>query len=70
MFCAIWYHFVQFKKREKHPRNSVTYSKFQAKACNFTKSGTPPWMFFTFLILYKWYQAAQNVSFHKDKIKH
>ena len=42
--------FVQFKKREKHPWRSVT----------FTKSSTPPWVFFTFLKLYKWYQIAQN----------
>ena len=25
--CAIWYHFVQFKKREKHPWRSVNFSK-------------------------------------------
>ena len=31
--------FVQFKKREKHPWKSVTFSK---EACNFTKSKTPP----------------------------
>ena len=34
-----------------------------AEACNFTKSKTPPWVFFTFLKLYKWYQIAQSVSF-------
>ena len=36
--------FVQFKKREKYPLRSVTFSK----ACNFTKSNIPPWEFFTF----------------------
>ena len=51
--------FVQFKKRERFPWRSVTFSKvlllvkLQAKACNFTKSNTPPWVFFTFL-KYKW----------------
>ena len=35
-----------FKKREKHPWRSVTFSKVEA--CNFTKSNTPPWVFFTF----------------------
>ena len=35
---------VQFKKREKHPWRSLTFS---------TKSNTPPWVFFTFLKLYK-----------------
>ena len=26
-------------------------------------SNTPPWMFFTFLKLYKWYQITQNIKF-------
>ena len=39
--------FVQIKIREKHPL-----------ACNFTKSSTPSWVFFTFLKLYKWYQIG------------
>ena len=45
--------FVQFKKREKHPWRSVTFS---------TKSNTPSWVFFTFFKLYKWYQIAQNIT--------
>ena len=36
--------FVQFKKREKHPWRNDTF-----------RSNTPPWVFFTFLKLYKWY---------------
>ena len=28
MRCAIWYHLYNFKKREKHPYRSVTFSKF------------------------------------------
>ena len=44
--------FVQFKKREKHPWKSVTFSN------------TPPWMFFTFFKLYKWYQTAQRISYN------
>ena len=28
--------------------------------CTFTKSITPPWVFFTFFELYKWYQIAQK----------
>ena len=39
--------FEQFKKREKHPQ-------WSAEACNFTKTKTPPWVFFTFFELYKW----------------
>ena len=41
--------FVQIKKRKKHPWRSVTLSK----VAGFTKSNTPPWVFFTFFILYK-----------------
>ena len=44
--------FAQFKKHEKHPWRSVT----------FTKSNTPPWVFFMFFKLYKWYQIAQNIT--------
>ena len=34
-----------------------------AKAFNFTKSITPPWVFFTFFLLYKRHQISQSVSF-------
>ena len=27
----------------------------------FTKSNTPPWMFFTFPKFYKWYQITQRI---------
>ena len=27
MLCAIWYRLYNLKKREKHPRRSVTFSK-------------------------------------------
>ena len=56
---------VQFKKREKHPWRSVTFSplvKLEA-AYNFTKSNTPPWLFFTLFKLYKWYQTAQSIRY-------
>ena len=36
-----------------------------AKACNFTKSNTPPWVFFTFFKLCKCYQIAQHMIFRK-----
>ena len=45
--------FSQFKKHEKHPRRSVTFSKFAGSACNFTKTNAPPWVLFTFFRLYK-----------------
>ena len=46
--------FVQFKKREKHPWGSVTFS---------TKSNTPPWVFFMFFKLCKGYPIAQNITY-------
>ena len=45
----IWYHFVQFQKREKHPWRSVILVKLQAKSLYLTKSNIPLWVFFTFL---------------------
>ena len=41
--------FVQFKKREKHP---------------WTKINTPPWVFFTFFKLDKWYQIEQCSTYY------
>ena len=46
----------QFHKRERYPWRSV-------EACNFTKSNTPPWMFFTFFKLYECYQIAQRITY-------
>ena len=40
---------AQFKKREKHPWRSVTFSS--------------PSVFFTFFKLYEWYQIAQNITY-------
>ena len=36
--------------------------KLQAESSKFTTSNTPPWMFFTFFKLHKWYQIGQSVS--------
>ena len=36
--------------------------KLQVLACNFTKSNTPPYVFFTFFKLYKWYQITQRIT--------
>ena len=40
--------FVQFKKREKNYGGGILLVKLQAKACNFTKSIIPPWLFYIF----------------------
>ena len=45
--------FVLFKKREKHPWSSVTFS---------TKSNTPSWVLFRFLKLYKRYRIVQRIT--------
>ena len=42
--------------------------KLRASACNFTKINTPPWVFFTFFKLYKWYQIAQRTTYAFDEI--
>ena len=52
--------FVQFKKHAKHPWRSVTFSKVAGWSPQ--KSYTPPWVFFTFFKLYKWYQIPQSLS--------
>ena len=50
--------FAQFKTREKHPWRNDTLDE----ACNFTKSITPPKVFFTFFKLYKWYEITQRIT--------
>ena len=37
--------------------------RFQTSVCSFTKSKTRPWVFFTFLKLYKWYQIVQSITY-------
>ena len=34
----------------------------EAKTWNFTKSNIPPWVFFTFFELCKWYQIAESIT--------
>ena len=48
MRCTIWYHLYNFKN---------------VKACNFTKSNTPPWVFFMFLKLYRLYQMVEIITY-------
>ena len=47
---------VQFRKCEKTPMEE------RYLAGNFTKSNTPPWVFFTFFTLYKCYQIAPSIT--------
>ena len=44
-----------------HLHNLKNVKNTHRGTCNFTKSSTPPWMFFTFFKLYKWYKIAQCI---------
>ena len=50
--------FVQFKNVKNTHGGVLLWVKLQA-----TTSNTPPWMFFTFFKLYKWYQIAQGITY-------
>ena len=57
MLCTIWYHLYNLKNVKKsHGRVLLL------KVCSFTKSSTPPWVFFMIFKLYKWYQIAQRIT--------
>ena len=62
MFCVISYHLYNLKNVKTTHGEVLLLGKLQAKACNFTKSNSTPWVFFTFFKLYKWYQIAQNIT--------
>ena len=58
--------FVQFKNMKNTHGRVVLLVKLQVEACNFTKSDTPPWVFFTF---FKIAQMVPNrTKHHKDQI--
>ena len=58
MHSAIWYSLHNSKNVKKTHEGVLLLV-----ACNFTKSNTPSWVFFTLLKLNNWYQIAQNVSY-------
>ena len=62
--------FVQSKNVKNTHGGVILLIKLQASAYNFTKSNTPPWVFFTFFKLYKWYQIAQSVAIILKKVGH
>ena len=65
MRCTIWYHLYNLKNMAN--THGGVLLLVQAEVCNFTKSNTPPWMFFTFFKLYKWYQIAQRITYDRDR---
>ena len=48
MRCAIWPHLYNLKNVENTHGAVLPLVKLQASACKFTKSNTPPRLFFTF----------------------
>ena len=53
---------AQFKNVKNIHGGVLLSVKLQAEACNFTKSNTTPWVFFTLFKLYEWYQIAQSTT--------
>ena len=62
MRCAIWYNLYNFKNVKNTHGGVLLLVKFQASTYNFIKSNTRPWVFFTFLKFFKWYQIVQNIA--------
>ena len=62
MLCLIWHHMYNLKDVKNTHGRVFSLVKLKASACNFTKSNTPPWVFFTIFKLYKWYQIVPSVS--------
>ena len=64
MGCAIWCHFYSVKNSHG---GALLLLKLKTKA--FTKSNPPPWVFFTFFKLCKWYQIAQRICYCDNRLK-
>ena len=63
VISQVWYHLYNLKDLKS--THGGVLLLVTDKACNFTKCNIPPWVFFTFLKLYKWYQIAQIISFNE-----
>ena len=62
MRCVIWYYLHNLKNEKNTHGGVLLLVKLKTAACDLTKSNTPPWVFFTFFKLYKWYQIAQRIT--------
>ena len=60
MLSAIWCHLYNFKNVKNTHGGVILSVTLEASVCNFNKSVIPPWVFFTFFKLYKWYWIAQS----------
>ena len=65
-FCTFWYHLYNSENVKNTYGGVLLLVKLQAKTCNFTKSNTPPWLFFTFL---KIVQVVPNGTTHHIFLK-
>ena len=66
MRCAIWHHPYNLKSMKNTHGGVLILVRLQAKACkawNFAKINATPWVFFTFLKFYRWYQIVQRITF-------
>ena len=60
MLYAIMYHLLNLKN-VKNTHGGVLLLV--------TRGNTPPWTFFMFFILHKWYQIAQNITYLFTHVK-
>ena len=61
MLSAISYQLYNLKNAKNIHGGVLLLVKLQANAYIFTKSSTPPWVFFMSFKLYKWYQMEQSI---------
>ena len=59
----IWYYSYELKNVKSTHAGVILFVKLKAKACNFTKCNTPPWVFFMFFKLRKCYQIVQSITY-------
>ena len=63
MRCAIWQHLHNLKNLKNTHGGVLLLVKLQVLTYNFTKSNTPPWVFFTFFKSYKCHEMAQSITY-------
>ena len=61
--CAISYHVDNLENVKNTHEGVLLLVKLHAEACNFTKSNSPSWVFFTFFKLYESCKIAQSTTF-------
>ena len=55
MLCKNWYHLHNLINMKNTPGGVSLLVNFWAGANKFIRSNPPPWVFFKFFKLYKWY---------------